>query len=129
MLRPTEADLATRPIANRNPWPDKDWPRSLSIVNSPAAILEQSEAGNTYTPFGLLAPAPYLGGWDELHGRLMHVSHADTYDSSPNPGPNNGQYDRPNAIDRRSRYSVDARSSYASSRTSRGLRSSGSRSS
>ncbi len=99
MLRPTEADLATRPIVNRNPWKQgAHWPLSVPYLNSPARILEGSEAGNTYTPFGTVDPAPYLGGHDELHGEIMHVSHADTYDTSPNPWPNNGQFDRPNSI-------------------------------
>lgn len=99
MLRPTEADLATRPIQNRNPWPlSENFPASVDITNKPARILESSEAGNTFTLFGVTRPAPYLGGWDELHGQLMHVSHATLYDSSRNPWPNNGQYDRPNSI-------------------------------
>ena len=99
MLRPTADDLATRPIMNRNPWKvGADWPRSRNVVNQPAAILENSEQGNNWTPHGLHRPAPYIGGHDGLEGRMMHVSHADLYDSSPNPWPNNGQYDRPNSI-------------------------------
>lgn len=99
MDRPTEADLATRPIMNRNPWPvDAEWPRSVSVVNRPAEILPDTEALGQWSVNGMFDPRPHLGGYDGLGGRLMHVAHADMYDSSPNPWPNNGQYDHPNVI-------------------------------
>lgn len=101
MLRPDEADLATRPIINRAPWTGPDnTPRSEAIYG-PAEILPDSEIATQWTPYFLAVAEPYFGGHDELslegHG-IMHVAQADLYDSSPCGWPQNSQYDHPNAI-------------------------------
>lgn len=56
------------------------------------------EEGTDWSPYGTREKEPYFGGYDGLSGRLMAVPQADTYDASPNPWPNNGQFDRPNSI-------------------------------
>lgn len=101
MLRPTAEDLATRPIANRAPDTHPDnVPLSIAQYG-PAAILEDSETATQWSPYFQAIARPYFGGWDELsrHGNgIMHVAQADTYDASPNPWPNNGQFDHPGSI-------------------------------
>lgn len=103
MLRPTREDLAgtettpVRPMWPRNPWPE--GPRPLSVPEQgPARILENSEVMTQWSPYGTFRSQPYRGGYDGLEGRLMQVAQADTYDASPNPWPNNGQYDKPNGF-------------------------------
>lgn len=101
MLRPTAEDLATRPIINRDPnlHPD-NLPRSLP-EHGAAGLVPSSEPMSQWSPYGTLYAQPFFGGYDELseEGRgVMHVPQAGIYDASPNPWPNNGQYDRPNAI-------------------------------
>lgn len=100
MHRPREEDLATRPFFPRNPWPNS--PRPLSNpVDAPAALLEDSEEATQWSPYYYAVAKPYFGGHDPLseegHG-VMHVAQAGLYDASPNPWPNNAQYDRPNGL-------------------------------
>ena len=101
MLRPTAFDLQTRPIINRAPDTHPDNV-PLSVPEHGAAGLDPaSESMTQWSPYGIFRPAPYVGGWDELSqdGRgLMQVPQAGLYDASPNPWPNNGQFDRPNSI-------------------------------
>lgn len=101
MLRPSVADLATRPIANRAPNTHPDNVPESRDVHGPAAILEDTEVATQWTPYFLAIARPYFGGHDPLsesgHG-VMHVAQADMYDPSANDFPNNGQFDRPNAI-------------------------------
>lgn len=52
-----------------------------------------------WSPWGLFQPHPYYGGHDPLSQAgdgIMSVPQADMYDVSPNPWPNNGQFDHPN---------------------------------
>lgn len=103
MLRPTADDLATRPIQERNPWylpGGKNFPLSRALY-APQEQPPNMEAMTQWSPYGTLDAEPYYGGYDPLsesgHG-VMHVPQADLYDASPNPWPNNGQYDRPNGL-------------------------------
>ncbi len=101
MLRPTPADLATRPIAPDNGYGEcNNYPRSIPVY-APAAIVPDTETATQWTPYFFAAAEPYHGGYDPLsqagHG-LMQVPQADLYDASPNPWPNNGQFDKPNAF-------------------------------
>jgi hypothetical protein len=101
MLRPSGTDLETRPIFPRNPWPNGPRPLSVPVDARPAALLEDTETATQWSPHFFAAAAPYFGGHDELSERgrgIMHVAQAGTYDASPNPWPNNGQYDRPNGL-------------------------------
>lgn len=100
MLRPRDVDLETRPFFPRNPWPNS--PRPLSApVDRAAMLLPETEEATQWSPYFYAVAQPYFGGYDELseqgHG-IMHVAHAPLYDASPNPWPNNGQYDRPNGL-------------------------------
>jgi hypothetical protein len=66
-------------------------------------LIPDSEVMTQWSPFGQFNAQPYFGGHDELsemdpRASLMAVPQADTYDASPNPWPNNGQFDRPNSI-------------------------------
>lgn len=74
----------------------------LSIpAHGPARVVPDSEEMTQWSAYGLFKPTPYYGGHDELsqEGRgMMHVPQAALYDASPNPWPNNGQFDRPNNI-------------------------------
>lgn len=103
MLKPTPDDLATRPIMIRNPDSrPNDVPRSIPVYE-PARLIPDSEAMTQWSAYGQFNPRPYFGGWDELsqddpRASLMAVPQADFYDASPNPWPNNGQFDRPNSI-------------------------------
>ncbi len=98
-LRPTAEDLATRPIAPDNGYGcSNNYPRSRAVY-APAALKPDSETMTQWSPYGTLDAVPYFGGHDELSQDgtgLMHVPQADLYDVSPNPWPNNGQYDVPN---------------------------------
>lgn len=97
--RPTAFDLETRPIINRAPNTHPDSvPLSLPTCG-PAALVPDSEEMTQWSAYGIFRPTPYFGGHDELsvEGRgIMHVPYATLYDASPNPWPNNGQFDRPN---------------------------------
>lgn len=64
----------------------------------PAALLMNSEVMTEWSPYRSREAHPYFGGYDGLGGRMMHVAKADIYDASPNPWPNNGQFDRPNGL-------------------------------
>lgn len=100
MHRPRPEDLVTRPFWPRQPWASS--PRPLSRPIDRAAILAgNSESMTQWSPYGFYAPTPYFGGYDPLSdvGRgIMHVAQAGLYDASPNPWPNNSQYDRPNGL-------------------------------
>ncbi len=74
-----------------------NYPRSRAVYG-PAALEPNMETPTQWSPYGGYVPTPYVGGWDGLRGRLMHVSQADTYDVSPNPFPANGVNDQPNAM-------------------------------
>lgn len=78
----------------------------LSIPTYAPAIRDEAdgvayESGSTWSPYGTFFAHPFFGGYDPLsltdHG-VMHVEQADLYDASPNPWPNNAQFDRPNSI-------------------------------
>lgn len=97
MHRPREQDVITRPFYPRNPWSNTRRPLSVAVY-APAAILQDSETPTEYSPYGTFVPRPFFGGYDGLQGRLMHVPQADLYDASPNPWPNNGQFDRPSGL-------------------------------
>lgn len=96
--RPTKQDLATRPLINRAPdsMPDR---LPLSVPYDGAArIIPNTEVMQDWTPYGHKMARPFFGGWDPLSlvGRgIMQTARAATYDKSPNPFPNNGQWDRP----------------------------------
>lgn len=105
MNRPSPEDLATRPIMNRNPDSRPNW-TPLSVPTYEPMILDGDadwEVGTNWTPYtGHVHPEIFWFGWDPLslnrgHG-LMHVAQADLYDASPNPWPNNGQFDHPNSL-------------------------------
>jgi hypothetical protein len=100
VLRPTSEDLATRPFMRRNPGVTLGAvPQSVFVDERPAKIIPDTEIATQWSPYFHAVARPYMGGHDELseHGRgIMHVAQAGLYDSSPNPWPNNGQYDRPN---------------------------------
>lgn len=101
MLRPTAEDLATRPIINRDPdtLPD-NLPRSIP-AHGAARLVPDTEEMTQWSAYGIFRPTPYFGGHDELSVEdrgVMHVPQAGLYDASPNPFPNNGQFDRPNSI-------------------------------
>lgn len=98
MQRPRPEDLITRPFWPRNPWPEGPRPLSNPMDGTSAALLQNSEVMTQWSPYGTLNARPYFGGYDGLGGRMMHVVKADLYDASPNPWPNNGQYDRPNGL-------------------------------
>lgn len=101
MLPPTAESLATRPIINRQPnLHPNQVPRSLPVEQA-AALPPDMETATQWSPFGQFNPTPFRGGWDELsqEGRgMMANPQATLYDASPNPWPNNGQFDRPNGI-------------------------------
>ncbi len=101
MLRPSAEDLATRPIIRQAPIDlPNDVPLSLPR-HGPGGLLPDSEEMTQWSAYGSFRPTPFFGGYDELseEGRgLMHVPQAALYDASPNPWPNNGQFDRPNVI-------------------------------
>lgn len=88
-----------RPISPRNGFGDRNnYPLSRAVY-APAELPPNMEVMTQWSPYGTLYAQPYEGGHDPLsqagHG-LMQVPQADLYDTSPNPFPNNGQYDRPN---------------------------------
>lgn len=88
-----------RPLA-----PDNGYGCMNSYPLSRAVYAPQEQPPNMevmtqWSPYGDFTPAPYYGGHDPLSEAgdgLMHVPQADLYDVSPNPWPNNGQFDRPN---------------------------------
>lgn len=99
MHRPQAEDVDTRPINPRNGfgWLN-DHPLSRNIY-APGEILPGTETMTQWSPYGTFNAAPYYGGHDALSpGRhsIMAVPQADMYDMSPNPWPNNGQFDHPN---------------------------------
>lgn len=100
-LRPTEADLRTRPLINRAPNTMADR-HPLSLPQEGAGrIIPNTEVMQDWTPYGSKQARPFFGGWDPLSlaGRgIMHTAQARTYDASPNPFPNNAQFDRPNGF-------------------------------
>ena len=86
-------DRATddRPIWPRNVW--ASGPRPLSNPHYGAAEIQpNTEVPTQWTPYGTLNAVPYL---KEMPGSMMAVAQAEMYDASPNPWPNNGQYDKP----------------------------------
>jgi hypothetical protein len=97
---PTEESLATRPIMNRQPHScPNNVPRSIPVEQA-AMLAPDTETMTQWSAFGIFRPEPFRGGYDELslEGRgMMANPQATLYDASPNPWPNNGQYDRPNA--------------------------------
>lgn len=101
MLRPTAEDLATRPIINRAPF-SRPMNVPLSVpAHGAAALPPDMEEMTQWSAYGIFNPRPFFGGYDELSldGRgVMHVPQSGLYDAGPNPWPNNGQFDRPNAI-------------------------------
>ena len=101
MLRPTAEDLATRPIINPQPHSiTEQVPLSL-VPHGAARLVPDMEEMTQWSAYGIFRPVPFFGGYDELseEGRgVMHVPQAGMYDASPNPFPNNGQFDRPNVI-------------------------------
>lgn len=73
-----------------------EYPRSAPIYG-PAMLPPGMENPTRWTPYGTFVSHPYFGGWDGLHGRLMHVAQADSYDASTQPFPANSVDDQPNA--------------------------------
>jgi hypothetical protein len=80
-----------------------DYPRGVPVY-APAMIPQAMENPGTTMPSDGFSAHPDLhrtvvsfGEHDELRGRMMEVSQADTYDASPNPFPANGVYDQPGA--------------------------------
>jgi hypothetical protein len=68
-------------------------------VYAPAALTPDTETMTQWSPYGNFIAEPYYGGHDPLSEQqdgVMHVPQSDLYDVSPNPWPNNAQYDRPN---------------------------------
>lgn len=100
--RPTEADLATRPIMNRAPHSvPNNVPLSLPYTEAVAAHPDGAERGTQWSPYGIFQPRVYRGGHDPASvagDGLMHTERGDYFDASPNPWPNNGQFDRPNGF-------------------------------
>jgi len=102
VLRPTAEDLATRPIMVRNP---DSRPNNVPLSDptyGPQVLYDGTETETGWFPYGLYRISDLFFGWDPLslnrgHG-VMHVAQADLYDASPNPWPNNGQFDHPNSI-------------------------------
>lgn len=81
-----------RPIMPRAPVPfGREYPRSR-VVYGAAAIDPASETPTQWSPYGEFVPHPYM---KDMPGSLMAVAQAEMYDASPNPWPNNGQWDRP----------------------------------
>lgn len=80
-------------------WPRNVWasmPKPLSRPNYGAAkIMESTENPTQWTPYGTLEAHPYLV---DMPRSLMAVAQAEMYDASPNPWPNNGQFDHPNGF-------------------------------
>lgn len=63
-------------------------------------LAPDTETMTQWSAYGIFNPTPFRGGYDELslEGRgMMANPQATLYDASPNPWPNNGQFDRPNA--------------------------------
>src|SRR5215472_10076749 len=98
-LRPTVSDLATRPIQPDNGYGGyNNYPLSRALYG-PAEIVPDTETATQWSPYGTFVAEPYFGGHDPLSQvgeGVMHVAQSDLYDMSPNPWPNNGQYDTPN---------------------------------
>lgn len=98
---PTAESLATRPIINRQPHSiPNNVPLSVPVERA-AALAPDMETMTQWSPYGIFRPTPFRGGYDELSedGRgMMANPQASLYDASPNPWPNNGQFDRPNGF-------------------------------
>lgn len=81
-----------RIIFPRAPVPfGRNYPLSRSSYGA-AEIMPGTETPTQWSPYGEFIPHPYL---KDMPGSLMAVAQAEMYDASPNPWPNNGQWDRP----------------------------------
>lgn len=77
---------------------NNNYPLSVAEYG-PEKLQPDMGAPAGWNPYaGLVESTPYRGGWDGLHGRLMHVPQADMYNASPNPWPANGVDDQPNVF-------------------------------
>lgn len=80
-------------------WPRNVWssmPKPLSRPHYGAAkIIPNSEVPTQWSPYGEFIPTPYR---KDMPGSMMAVAQAEMYDASPNPWPNNGQFDHPNGF-------------------------------
>lgn len=94
MRRPTAEDLETRPINYRNPVAIREYPRSIPYYGA-ARIPPNMEVPSQWSPYGTFQPEPYA---EDMPQSLMSVVQAETYDMSPNPWPNNSQFDKPNGF-------------------------------
>lgn len=84
-----------RVIMPRAPVPfGRRYPLSTS-PHGAASIPPGMVTATQWSPYGEFVPHPYL---KDMPGSLMAVAQAETYDASPNPWPNNGQFDRPNGF-------------------------------
>lgn len=91
-----------RPIWPRNPWPA--IPRPLSNFYTEVQDQDVTVDGNDgrrypdppptqWSPYGTFESIPYF---KEPPASAMKIRRTDFYDASPNPFPNNGQWDKPN---------------------------------
>jgi len=83
--------------------PVKDFYPLAYPVYAPQLIAPSQENPSSTSSYGGYRAVPLqvdvqpsFGDHDGLHGRLMAVSQADTYNSEPNPWPAAGVYDVPN---------------------------------
>lgn len=93
-----------RPIWPRNPWPTIPRPISVPYFEARSDIPVCDGPPTQWSPQGLFQSVPYMKGNGSIGPdprnpdpttRVARRS-TDFYDSSPNPWPNNGQWDRPN---------------------------------
>ncbi len=62
----------------------------------PSAVLPVADSNTQWSQGGIFNAQPWMGGWDPLRGRIMHVAQTDFYNSAP-VGMNSGVYDQPGA--------------------------------
>lgn len=88
-----------RPIWPRNPWPT--IPRPISNFYSESQqqpLIEgafEDPPPTQWSPFGMFQSMPFIKRGKGVVGSAT-IRKTDFYDASPNPWPNNGQFDHPN---------------------------------
>lgn len=93
-----------RPIWPRNPWPSIPRPLSVPYFESNSDIPVCDGPPTQWSPQGLFQSVPFFKGNRPIGpdprnpDPVTRVAKraTDFYDSSPNPFPNNGQWDKPN---------------------------------
>lgn len=93
-----------RPIWPRNPWPVIPRPISNPYFEADSDIPLADGPPTQWSPQGLFQSIPFMKGNKSIDPdprnpdarTRVAARKSDFYDASPNPWPNNGQWDRPN---------------------------------